>query len=99
VPRASHLIPAAAALILGAARAAAMTVGSARGAQAATTWPAHVFAPYVDTGLSSTTLTAVAADYGTQFFNLAFADGSGCQWSSVPGAPRRPPWPRRSNPR
>jgi hypothetical protein len=64
VPRASRLIPVA----------AAMTVGSARGAQAATAWPAHVFAPYVDTGLSNTTLTAVAADYGTQFFNLAFAD-------------------------
>jgi hypothetical protein len=82
VPRTSRVIPVAAALILGVASAAtAMTVGSARGAQAATTWPAHVFAPYVDTGLSNTTLTTVAADYGTQFFNLAFVDGSGCQWS------------------
>src|ERR1700744_5615064 len=50
-------------------------------ADAATSWPAHVFAPYVDTGLSNTTLTTVAADYGTQFFTLAFADGGGCQWS------------------
>jgi Glycosyl hydrolases family 18 len=50
-------------------------------ADAATSWPAHVFAPYVDTGLSNTTLTTVAADYGTKYFELAFADGSGCQWS------------------
>jgi hypothetical protein len=50
-------------------------------ADAATSWPAHVFAPYVDTGLSNTTLTTVASDYGTKYFELAFADGSGCQWS------------------
>jgi hypothetical protein len=76
VPRTSRLIPVAAALILGVASAAtAMTVGSARGAQAATIRPAHVFAPYVDTGLSNTTLTTLAADYGTQFFNLAFVNG------------------------
>ncbi|MBV9795398.1 MAG: hypothetical protein JO016_15830 [Actinobacteria bacterium] len=50
-------------------------------ADAATSWPAHVFAPYVDTGLSNTTLTTVAADYGTKYFELAFANGSGCQWS------------------
>ncbi len=50
-------------------------------ADAATSWPAHVFAPYVDTGLSNTTLTTVAADYGTKYFELAFADGGGCQWS------------------
>jgi hypothetical protein len=55
--------------------------GGARTARATTTWPAHVFAPYVDTGLSNTTLTTVAANYGTQFFTLAFAGGSGCQWS------------------
>jgi Glycosyl hydrolases family 18 len=50
-------------------------------ADAATSWPAHVFAPYVDTGLSNTTLTTVAADDGTKYFELAFADGGGCQWS------------------
>jgi hypothetical protein len=50
-------------------------------ADAATSWPAHVFAPYVDTGLSNTTLTTVAADYGTKYFELAFADGGSCQWS------------------
>ncbi len=40
-----------------------------------------MFAPYVDTGLSNTTLTTVAADDGTKYFELAFADGGGCQWS------------------
>jgi hypothetical protein len=50
-------------------------------AASTSSWPAHVFAPYVDTGLSNTTLTTVAADYGTKYFELAFADGSGCQWS------------------
>ncbi|HEY0932816.1 MAG TPA: glycosyl hydrolase family 18 protein, partial [Trebonia sp.] len=33
------------------------------------------------TGLSNTTLTTVAASYGTQFFTLAFVNGAGCQWS------------------
>jgi hypothetical protein len=56
-------------------------VSGAGSARAATSWPAHVFAPYVDTGLSNTTLTTVAADYGTQYFTLAFVNGSGCQWS------------------
>jgi hypothetical protein len=82
VPRATRLLPAAVALALGIAAAAAVVgLGSARTARAATTWPAHVFAPYVDTGLSNTTLTTVAASYGTQFFTLAFVGGSGCQWS------------------
>ena len=40
-----------------------------------------MFAPYVDTGESNTTLTTVAADDGTQFFTLAFVNGAGCQWS------------------
>ena len=80
--RASRLLPAAAALVLGGATAVtAIGVGSAHTARAAISWPAHVFAPYVDTGLSNTTLTTVAADYGTQFFTLAFVNGSGCQWS------------------
>jgi hypothetical protein len=80
--RFSRPLAAAAALTLGVATAAAaVTVGSAHSARAATAWPAHVFAPYVDTGLSNTTLTTVAADYGTQFFMLAFVDGGGCQWS------------------
>jgi Glycosyl hydrolases family 18 len=93
VPRASHvrsarkprspLLPAAIALTVGAATAAGVIIGlSSSGiARAATAWPAHVFAPYVDTGLSNTTLTTVAADYGTQFFTLAFVNGGGCQWS------------------
>src|SRR6202050_3870412 len=80
MPRFSRSLPAAAALALGVAGATG-AVGSAHTARAATTWPAHVFAPYVDTGLSNTTLTTVAADYGTQFFTLAFVDGAGCQWS------------------
>jgi carbohydrate binding protein with CBM5/12 domain/glycosyl hydrolase family 18 (putative chitinase) len=50
-------------------------------ADAASSWPAHVFAPFVDTGLSNTTLTTVASDYGTKYFELAFANGAGCQWS------------------
>jgi hypothetical protein len=56
-------------------------VTNATTAHAATAWPAHVFAPYVDTGESNTTLTTVAADYGTKYFTLAFVNGSGCQWS------------------
>jgi Glycosyl hydrolases family 18 len=82
VPRSSRLIPTAVALTLGTAGiATAIGVGGARSAHAATTWPAHVFAPYVDTGLSNTTLTTVASDYGTKFFTLAFVNGSGCAWS------------------
>src|SRR6202050_2516028 len=82
VRRFSRPLAAAAALTLGVAAAtAAVTGGRSHSARAATAWPAHVFAPYVDTGLSNTTLTTVAADYGTQFFMLAFVDGGGCQWS------------------
>jgi hypothetical protein len=80
MPRLSRLLPAVAALVA-AAVATALTLSTAHSARAAITWPAHVFAPYVDTGLSNTTLTTVAADYGTQFFTLAFVDGGGCQWS------------------
>jgi hypothetical protein len=81
--RRRHLLPAAIALAVGAAAATGAVIGVAGGstARAATTWPAHVFAPYVDTGESNTTLTTVAADDGTQFFTLAFVDGGGCQWS------------------
>ena len=61
--------------------ATGLAVCLAAPAQAAVAWPAQVFAPYVDTGLSNTTLTTVAADYGTKYFTLAFVDGSGCQWS------------------
>jgi hypothetical protein len=93
VPRASQLrpareprgplLPAAVALTVGATAAAGIFIGigGASTARAATAWPAHVFAPYVDTGLSNTTLTTVAASYGTQFFTLAFVNGGGCQWS------------------
>ncbi|MBO0806384.1 MAG: chitinase [Nocardiopsaceae bacterium] len=79
--RPSRLLPAAATLVLAVAAVTAMTLGGTRSARAATSWPAHVFAPYVDTGLSNTTLTTVASDYGTKFFTLAFVNGSGCQWS------------------
>ena len=92
MPRASHirsrlktrgsLLPAAV-LAVGVAAATGVVLGvsGAGTARAATTWPAHVFAPYVDTGLSNTTLTTVASSYGTQFFTLAFVNGGGCQWS------------------
>jgi hypothetical protein len=77
------VISAASATLLGAAGLTAIGLGLAGNpsALAATTWPTHVFAPYVDTGLSNTTLTTVASDYGTKYFYLAFIDGSGCQWS------------------
>jgi Glycosyl hydrolases family 18 len=93
VPRASHarsarrarrsLLPAAIALAVGAATATGVVIalGSSGIARAATVWPAHVFAPYVDTGLSNTTLTTAAAADGTQFFTLAFVNGGSCQWS------------------
>lgn len=61
--------------------AAGLAISLASPAQAAGAWPAHVFAPYVDTGLSNTTLTTVASDYGTKYFTLAFVNGAGCQWS------------------
>ena len=51
-------------------------------------FPAHVMAPYVDTGFSSanaaisgSTLSTIANDYGDKYFTLAFVNGSGCQWS------------------
>ncbi|HEY1623237.1 MAG TPA: chitinase [Streptosporangiaceae bacterium] len=75
------LISTSTAAILGAAAAAGFSLAGAQPALAANSWPAHVFAPYVDTGLSNTTLTTVAADYGTKYFMLAFVNGSGCQWS------------------
>jgi len=82
VPRASRLLPVGVAVGLGVASVAAIVgLAGSQPAKAAVSWPAHVFAPYVDTGLSNTTLTTAAADYGTQFFQLAFVDGAGCQWS------------------
>ena len=77
------LLPASIALAVGAATATGLVlgVGGAGTARAATSWPAHVFAPYVDTGLSNTTLTTVASSYGTQYFTLAFVNGGSCQWS------------------
>jgi len=82
VHRASRLLPAGIAVGLGVASVAAVVgLASSQPAKAAISWPAHVFAPYVDTGLSNTTLTTVASDYGTQFFQLAFVDGAGCAWS------------------
>jgi hypothetical protein len=82
MPRASRLLSRSAALILaGGLSGAGLSLAASQPADAATIWPAHVFAPYVDTGLSNTTLTTVAADYGTKYFTLAFVNGSGCQWS------------------
>lgn len=79
--RPSLTLSAAAVLGVG-ALAATFALGPAPAAQAApASWPSHVFAPFVDTGLSNTTLTSVASSYGTKFFTLAFVDGSGCQWS------------------
>jgi hypothetical protein len=71
----------AALVLAGGLSGAAYGLTAAQSAGAATSWPAHVFAPYVDTGLSNTTLTSVAASYGTKFFTLAFVNGGGCQWS------------------
>ena len=66
------------------ALAAGVGLSLAGSAQAATAWPAHVFAPYVDTGLyygSGNPLTTWASSYGTQYYTLAFVDGAGCAWS------------------
>ena len=79
MPRAVRLISCTSAIVLAGGLSAGLM--AAQPAAAAISWPAHVFAPYVDTGLSNTTLTTVAADYGTEFFTLAFVDGGGCQWS------------------
>ncbi|HEV2637963.1 MAG TPA: ricin-type beta-trefoil lectin domain protein [Actinocrinis sp.] len=71
--------------VLAVAGAVGVVAGSATTALAAAPnpWPAHVFAPYVDMGMYNTTLTTVAADYGTKFFTLAFVDGAGCQWNAI----------------
>jgi len=71
----------AALIVAGGLSGAAYGLTAAQSAGAAASWPAHVFAPYVDTGLSNTTLTSVAASYGTKYFTLAFVNGGGCQWS------------------
>jgi hypothetical protein len=78
--RRKALIGAATATILSAVGAVGFGI-AAQPAHASIAWPAHVFAPYVDTGLSNTTLTTVASEYGTDYFMLAFVNGSGCQWS------------------
>ena len=106
MPRASHvrsarrarsLLPATVAFAIGAAATGVVIgVGSSDSARAATAWPAHVFAPYVDTGLSNTTLTTVAADYGTQFFTLAFVNGGGSGGGSPTPTPT--PTPTTSSP-
>jgi hypothetical protein len=89
MPRVSRVLSCAAALLTaGGLSGAAYGLTTAQRAGAATIWPAHVFAPYVDTGLSNTTLTMVAADSGTKYFTLAFVDGGGCQWS----LPNEPGW-------
>jgi hypothetical protein len=60
---------------------AGLGLAAAAPASAATAWPAHVVAPYVDAGLSNTTLTSVASSTGDKFFTLAFVDGANCSWS------------------
>jgi hypothetical protein len=82
MPRLTRLASGATAFVLAAGTGAiGLGLAAAPSASASVSWPSHVFAPYVDTGLSNTTLTTVAADYGTKFFTLAFVDGGGCQWS------------------
>jgi|HubBroStandDraft_1064217.scaffolds.fasta_scaffold03345_9 hypothetical protein len=72
-----------------------MTAG-VRAASAATFWPQQYFAPYVDTDLGETSLTTLQSEYGTSYFTLAFADGSGCQWS-LPDASGPATTPRTSS--
>ena len=77
-----HRLRGVAAVASAALAAAAAVVGvAAAPAQAATTWPTHVSAPYVDTGMGNTTLTSVASSYGDKYFTLAFVDGANCSWS------------------
>jgi Glycosyl hydrolases family 18 len=77
-----HRLRGIAAVASAALAAATAVVGiAASPAQAATTWPTHVSAPYVDTGMSNTTLTSVASSYGDKYFTLAFVDGANCAWS------------------
>ncbi|MEY9836327.1 RICIN domain-containing protein [Streptacidiphilus sp. EB103A] len=78
MPQAARSISCSVALALGAA-GIGLTVAAP--ASAATAWPAHVVAPYVDAGLSNTTLTSVASSTGDKFFTLAFVDGANCSWS------------------
>jgi hypothetical protein len=83
MPPRSRFLPLAAAVVLGSGALAGfgLVTAGARPAAAAISWPSQVFAPYVDTGESNTTLTTVASDYGTKYFTLAFVDGAGCSWS------------------
>lgn len=78
LPRARRLIACSAALAFG---AVGLGLAAAAPASAATTWPAHVVAPYVDAGMGNTTLTSVASSTGDKFFTLAFVDGANCSWS------------------
>ncbi len=66
---------------LGLATTAGVVSIAAQPAQAATAWPAHVFAPYADTWSGNITLSNIASTYGTKFFTIAFVDGAGCQWT------------------
>ena len=78
------LVRSAVAVVGAGALAGGLALSMAGSAQAATVWPAHVFAPYVDTGLyygSGNPLTTWASDYGTKYYTLAFVDGGGCAWS------------------
>jgi hypothetical protein len=68
-------------LLVTAALGVAGVAPASAAAAAPSDFPTHVSAPYVDTGLSNTTLTSVASADGTKYFTLAFVDGAGCQWS------------------
>ncbi|MEY9936812.1 chitinase [Streptacidiphilus sp. MAP5-3] len=81
MPKRFFVLSASALLSVGAFAALTATGLTPTAHAAGVSWPSQVFAPYVDTGLSNTTLTTVASDYGTKYFTLAFVDGSGCQWS------------------
>ena len=68
--------------LTGAMAAAGLTSASpAAAASAPNAWPAHVFAPFVDTWSGNVTLSDAANNYGTKFFTIAFVDGPGCHWS------------------
>ncbi|WP_406443205.1 glycosyl hydrolase family 18 protein [Streptomyces sp. NBC_00631] len=72
----------AALALIGAAAAAGPALPSpAFASSSPNPWPAHVFAPFVDTWSGNVTLADTANSYGTKFFTIAFVDGPGCQWT------------------
>ncbi|HEX4726031.1 MAG TPA: chitinase [Pseudonocardiaceae bacterium] len=91
--RTSKLLLAVTAGGLLAATGVGIAVSVPASAAAPQAFPAHVSAPYVDTGLGNVTLTSVASSTGTKFFTLAFVDGAGCQWSM----PNQSGWQTQAN--